>query len=187
MIYLMKKICLFALASVLVLIISYDGAFATSEITLDVDKTKFEPTSRIFVTGTIDPGIQFYEPVEIVMYDPNGNAIIHIQSTINENNQFSALITGPLGSFDSGVYGIVATHTSTNDIATVVIEIDEFKADIRNMIMDPLEQTIAGILPNNVICDENLILMETESAESAACVTASTAIVLEDRKWGKIL
>jgi len=187
MTYVMKNTCLFALVMMITSIISYDHAFAESDITLEIDKTKFEPTSRIFVTGTIDPGIQFYEPVEIVMYDPNGDSIIHIQSMIDDNNQFVALITGPLGSFDLGVYTIVATHPSTTDTANIVIEIEEFETSIRNMIMDPLEQVMVGIEPSNVICDKNLVLMENESTESAACVTASTAIILVDRQWGKIL
>lgn len=181
------KTGLFVLIVIIVSTMTYGYAMATSEITLNTDETVFEPTSRIFLTGTVDPQNQFYEPVEIVIYDDNGNPIAYSQSKIDYKNEFSALVIGPLGSFDLGEYKIEASHPEALDSASIVVDINKPMKQYRLMGMAPLEQIEAGITPTDVVCDKQHVLMYNDYRESAACVTPSTAYVLEDREWGTIL
>lgn len=113
------------MASIIVTSLAINPVMAESTITLESDKKIFEPTSRIFLTGTVDPGDKFYDPVMLTVYDANGNAILNAKSTIDNDNQFSALITGPLGSFDEGLYIIEATHTSTTESTGIAIGITD--------------------------------------------------------------
>lgn len=180
------KTCLFALIAIIVSTMTYGYAMATSEITLNTDETVFEPTSRIFLTGTVDPQNQFYKPVEIVIYDNNDRPIIYSQSKVDYNNEFSSLMTGPLGSFDLGEYRIEANHPAAPNSASILVDINKPIEQTRLMEMSPLEQIKAGILPTNVACDEKYVLMYNDDRESAACVTPSTAYALENREWGTI-
>jgi|GEM_PF-5363477 len=104
-------------------------ALAESGITLVSEKTVFKPTTRIFLTGMVNPDDVFYEPVSITVYDVNGNEIIHVPSDV-EDNHFTALITGPLGSFKKGMYVIEASHVSATNTAKVVISMDDLPYDL---------------------------------------------------------
>ncbi|AFS81101.1 hypothetical protein NKOR_06090 [Candidatus Nitrosopumilus koreensis AR1] len=181
------KTCLFVLIATIVSTMTYGYAMA-AEITLSTDETVFEQTSRIFLTGTVDPQNQFYEPVELVIYDKDDTPIMYSQSKIDYNNEFSALITGPLGSFELGEYKIVANHPAASNSASIVIDINRPIEQNKLVFgMAPLEQMNVGITPTNVVCDEQYVLMYNEYRGSPACVTPSTAVVLEDREWGIIL
>lgn len=181
------KTCLCVLIAIIVSTTTYGYAMAASEITLNTDETVFEPTSRIFLTGTVDPQNQFYEPVEIVIYDRYNNPIIYSQSKVDYNNEFSSLVTGSLGSFDLGEYRIEASHPAASNSASIVVDINRPIEQTRLMEMSPLKQIKAGISPTNVACDEKYVLMYNDYRESAVCVTPSTAYALENREWGTIL
>ncbi|MCV0401346.1 MAG: hypothetical protein K5777_05145 [Nitrosopumilus sp.] len=160
--------------------------YAESEITLVSEKSIFEPTARIFLTGTVDPGDQFYEPVTITVYDMNGDEIIQVQSPV-EDNAYSALITGPLGSFEKGVYGIESTHVSATNVANIVIGIDDLVHDESYLMhLTPLKQLKIGTDPEHVVCMDSQILIQNNHRDSVACVNPSTALSLENRGWGTL-
>lgn len=166
--------------------LGYENAFAESEITLVSEKNVFEPTARIFLSGTIDPGDNFYEPVSIIVYDSNMDEIIQVQSDV-EDKQFSALITGPMGSFETGIYGIEASHVSATNTAKVVIGIDELAHNSSTLFhMTPLKQIETGINPGEVVCMDEHMLVKNNHRDSVACVSPSTALTLEIRGWGNI-
>ena len=181
-----KTTSLFALIGVIAFAIPMDDALASSEMSLETDNTIFEPTSRIFVSGTLESNDKFYEPVLISVTDASGMPLIYSQAYVDENNAFYALITGPLGYFEEGAYTIDATHPSSEIPASISIEVvDEFaQHTIRTMNMTPFDQLQAGIAPTNVICDQGHVLVKNIHDGDVACVTPSTAIALEERKWG---
>lgn len=92
----LNKLSMIVASIIITSSMSYGYALAESEITLVSEKTVFEPTARIFLTGTVDPGDAFYELVTISVYNSKGVQIIQKQSIVEDGN-FSALITGPLG------------------------------------------------------------------------------------------
>ena len=53
----LKKLCMIIVSIIITSSFSYGYALAESEITLVSEKTIFEPTARIFLTGTVDPGV----------------------------------------------------------------------------------------------------------------------------------
>ena len=145
----------------------------------------FDPTARIFLTGTIDTGDEFYEPVRLAVYDSNDNVIVHAKSVVNDN-EFFDLITGPLGSFDEGIYVIEATHPSTTKPSTSVIEIDESVGNSSTLMhLTPLKQIDAGTELNQVVCSDKHVLIQNNHKHSVACVEPLTAIILEQRGWGE--
>lgn len=182
----LNKLSIIVAAMMLTIPLSCGTALADSEITLTSEKTVFEPTARIFLTGTVDPGDEFYEPVTITVYDMMGNTIIQSQSEV-EDNQFSALITGPLGSFDTGIYGIEATHVSTANKASIVIGIDDLIHDQSTLMhLTPLKQIEMGTEPIQVVCMDKHMLVQNNHRDSVACVEPATAIALETRGWGTL-
>lgn len=165
--------------------LGYGDVFAESEITLVSEKTVYEPTARIFLTGTIDPEDYFYEPVSIVVYDSNADEIINVQSNV-EDNQFSALITGPKGAFESGIYVIEASHVVATNTAKVVIGIDDMIHDTSTLFhMTPLKQIEVGTNPD-VVCTDEHVLVQNNHRDSVACVSPATALTLEIRGWGNL-
>lgn len=182
----LNKLCIIVASIVIVSSLGYGNAFATSEITLVSEKTVFEPTARIFLTGSVDPGDKFYEPVTIIVYDANGDEIIQIQSDV-EDNQFTALITGPLGSFEKGIYNIESSHVSAINTDNIVIEIDELTRDSSTLFhMTPLKQIEAGIESAEIVCMDKHVLVQSNHRDSVACVIPSTALTLETRGWGSL-
>ena len=125
----LNKSCIIVVSVVIASTLGYGDALAESEINLVAEKTVFEPSARIFLTGTVDPEDAFYEPVSIIVYDVNGNEIIHVKSDVDYKH-FAALITGPLGSFEKGMYVIEASHVSAINTAKVVISIDDLTYDL---------------------------------------------------------
>ena len=181
-----NKLGIIVASLVIVSSLGYVDAFAESEINLVSEKTVFEPTARIFLTGTIDPGDYFYEPVSIVVYDSNADEIIQIQSDV-EDNQFSALITGPKGSFETGIYAIEASHVSATNTAKVVIGIDDLMQDSSTLFhMTPLKQIEVGTSLGEVVCVDEHVLVQNNHRDSIACVSPATALILEIRGWGNL-
>lgn len=179
-------VCL-TLSSVLISTLLLHGTvFAESEITLVSEKTVFEPDARIFLTGNIDPGDQFYESVTITVYDQNDDEVIQVQSPVI-NNGYSALITGPLGSFETGIYKIESSHVSATNVASIMVEIDDSIYDESYLMhLSPLKQLEIGTDLEQIVCMDGQILMQNNHRDSVACVTPSTSISLEDRGWGTI-
>ena len=166
--------------------LSYSYALAESDITLVSEKNIFEPTARIFLTGTVYPGDAFYELVTIAVYDSKGVEIIQQQSNV-EDGKFSALITGPLGSFDNGVYRIEASHVSATNKASIVIGINNLVHDQSTLKhLTPLKQIELGTNSAQVVCMDKHMLVQNNHRDSVACVDPSTAISLETRGWGTI-
>ena len=182
----LNKLSMVLLSIIITSSLSTGYALAESEITLVSEKTVFEPTARIFLTGTVDPGDAFYELVTIIVYDSNGNEIIQGQSSV-EDGKFSALITGPLGSFDKGVYGIEASHVSATNKAIIVIGINDLAYDQSTLMhLTPLKQIELGTNSAQVICMDKHMLVQSNHRDSVACVEPSTAISLETRGWGTL-
>ena len=182
----LKKLSIVVASIIITSSLSFDYALAESEITLVSEKIIFEPTARIFLTGTIDPGDAFYELVTIIVYDSNGNEIIQDQRNV-EDGKFSALITGPLGSFDKGVYGIEASHVSASNKALIVIGVNDLIHNQSTLMhLTPLKQIELGTNAAQVICMDKHMLVQSNHRDSIACVEPSTAISLETRGWGTI-
>ncbi|WP_016940063.1 hypothetical protein [Candidatus Nitrosopumilus sediminis] len=181
-----NKLSMIIVSIIIASSLSHGYALAESEITLVLEKTVFEPTARIFLTGTVVPGDAFYELVTIVVYDSNGNKIIQDRSNV-EDGKFSALITGPLGSFDKGVYGIEASHVSATNKALIVIGINDLVHDqSTGMYLTPLKQIELGTNAAQVICMDKHMLVQSNHRDSVACVEPLTAISLETRGWGTL-
>ena len=51
--------------------------------------------------------------------------------------------------------------------------------------LSPLKQISKGIMPEDVVCNQGLVLVLKESGNSPACVKTSTAKVLIERSWAK--
>lgn len=182
----LKKLNMIAASIIITSSLSYGYALAESDITLVLEKTIFEPTARIFLTGTVDSGDVFYELVTIAVYNSKGVEIIQEQSDV-EDGKFSALITGPLGSFDKGVYRIEASHVSATNKASVVIGIDNLVHDKSTLMhLTPLKQIELGTNSAQVICMDKHMLVQNNHRDSVACVDPSTAVSLETRGWGTI-
>ena len=182
----LNKLSMIIVSIIITSSLSYGHALAESEITLVSEKAVFEPTARIFLTGTVDPGDDFYELVTISVYNSKGIEIIQEQSSV-EDGKFSALITGPLGSFDKGVYGIEASHVSATSKASIVIGINNLVHDQSTLMhLTPLKQIELGANSAQVVCMDNHMLVQNNHRDSVACVDPSTAISLETRGWGTI-
>ena len=176
-----------ALMSITIASLLSASASMSYAITMTSDKTVLPPTARIFISGTVDPGDEFYEPVMITVYDQSGNEIIKKQSLVDDDNHFSELLTGPLGSFDTGVYTIEASHVSSPHIASIVIGVDELIHDESPLMhLTPLKQIEIGADPSEVVCMDTHMLVENNHRDSVACVSPSTAITLEARGWGTL-
>ena len=175
----------FAIALATTLLLTSSPAMAESGITLESEQTTYEPTARIHLTGTLDPGDYFYEPVRLTVYDASGNELVHAKSIVDDE-QFSVLITGPYGSFDEGTYMIEATHVSTMESANVEIEISNSVNELFPYAhLTPLEQIEIGTAPSQVVCNGDDVLLQNNHRLSVACVNPSTAVVLDERGWGE--
>ena len=182
----LNKLSMIIVSIIITSSLGYGYASAESEITLVSEKTVFEPTARIFLTGTVDPGDAFYDLVTIIVYDSNINPIIQEQSSV-EDGKFSTLITGPLGSFDKGVYGIEASHVSATNKALIVIGINNSVHDQSTLMhLTPLKQIELGANSVQVVCMDKHMLVQNNHRDSVACVDPSTAVSLETRGWGTI-
>jgi len=94
------------------------------------------------------------------------------------------LITGPLGSFDKGVYGIEASHVSATNKASIVIGISALIHDQSTLMhLTPLNQIEMGTEPAQVVCMDRHMLVQNNHRDSVACVEPATAIALEIRGW----
>ena len=94
------------------------------------------------------------------------------------------MITGPLGSFDKGVYGIEASHVSATNKASIVIGISaliHYQSTL--MHLTPLNQIEMGTEPAQVVCMDRHMLVQNNHRDSVACVEPATAIALEIRGW----
>jgi len=54
-------------------------------------------------------------------------------------------------------------------------------------IISPRKQIASGILPEDIMCSDGLVLVKKLNKETAACVKPKTAEKLIERKWGKMI
>lgn len=100
-----------------------------------------------------------------------------------EDESTSGLYLGEYTPMSAGhptvhVFGTIEGETVE---ATFHPETVESEADLS--WMSPLQQQMAGIAPNEVLCSEGLTLISKKSDGSAACVSESTATLLIARGW----
>lgn len=140
---------------------------ANIEVTLPNGIAVNPNTNRIFVTNSFDD--------QVNVIDGLGNSIEH---TINVGNY-------PLGiavnTKTNKVY--VANHLS-NSISVISDQKYDKVDNHQDVILPPLKQLKLGVLPDDVVCRENLVLIKRIMSDTPACVKIDTAQKLVERGWG---
>lgn len=69
----------------------------------------------------------------------------------------------------------ISTQPTGDYIATILVS--------KTPPPSPIQQISSGILPENVLCDDGLVLVQKATKQSSACVRSETAQKLAERGW----
>jgi hypothetical protein len=109
--------------------------FAEGTIGIFSLNTEITTTESVFVTGFVSVE-SFYNPVNLEVYDPNGDLVFSPTINFNDDGQFSWLFHPPLGEYTiTGTYEIIASHEdvySTDTVHFTVIESNENSLHVLN-------------------------------------------------------
>ena len=142
------------------------------------------------------------EPIQLVSLEGPLEDIDGPIWTPDGKTKFALTLVDPETSMGSWEFSgnALAVHTMNTEQFTVSYSVSAKETEVHTMedemmedemiedeMMSPLKQMKSGVEPEDVVCDEGLVLMQKSSDGSAACVKESSSAKLVARGWGTLV